>query len=104
MVTTPGGKLRWQTALAGTVPCSLASIVGLQLDILCGCASSSRRSTTRCAPSSRHNTCSSSRRQGERDQMAKWAEKKGDAGLQAYMRDKNAQSLDGLPGLRFPGT
>ena len=33
---------------------------------------------------------------GERDIHFDWAEKKGEAGLQAYMREKNLQSLDGL--------
>ena len=37
--------------------------------------------------------------QGERDTMAKWTHKKGEAGLAAYVRDKNATSIDGLPGL-----
>jgi hypothetical protein len=43
------------------------------------------------------------RHEGEREQMAKWAEKKGVDGARAYRREKNATSLDGLPGLRFPG-
>ncbi len=34
---------------------------------------------------------------GERDQLAKWTERKGD--LSAYRREKNARSIDGLPGL-----
>jgi putative SOS response-associated peptidase YedK len=29
----------------------------------------------------------------------KWAEKKGEAGIATYVRDKNAASIDGLPGL-----
>lgn len=41
--------------------------------------------------------------EGERDTMAKWADKKGRDGAIAYMREKNARSLDGLPGLRWPG-
>ncbi len=36
---------------------------------------------------------------GERDQMAKWCEKKGEAGVRDYVREKNAVSIDGLPGL-----
>ncbi|MBL9078364.1 MAG: pyridoxamine 5'-phosphate oxidase family protein [Planctomycetes bacterium] len=43
------------------------------------------------------------RYEGEREQMAHWAEKKGVAGARSYMREKNSASLDGLPGLRFPG-
>lgn len=39
------------------------------------------------------------RYEGERAQLAAWAEKKGEAGVAAYVREKNAQSLDGLPGL-----
>jgi hypothetical protein len=35
----------------------------------------------------------------ERDTMAKWADKKGPEGVAQYWRDKNASSLDGLPGL-----
>jgi hypothetical protein len=36
---------------------------------------------------------------GERDALLQWAEKKGPAGLADYRAQKNAQSLDGLPGL-----
>ena len=35
---------------------------------------------------------------GERDALAKWCEKKGEAGLAAYRREKNATSIDGCPG------
>ena len=34
---------------------------------------------------------------GERDTLLKWAEKKGDDGLNAYWREKNARSADDLP-------
>jgi predicted pyridoxine 5'-phosphate oxidase superfamily flavin-nucleotide-binding protein len=34
---------------------------------------------------------------GERDTLHRWAEQKGDAGLEEYRRQKNARSLDGLP-------
>ncbi len=34
---------------------------------------------------------------GERDALPRWARDKGEAGLQAYWRDKNQQSLDGRP-------
>ncbi len=34
---------------------------------------------------------------GQRDTLAKWAEKKGDDGIRAYWREKNALSFDGLP-------
>jgi hypothetical protein len=34
---------------------------------------------------------------GERDQMQKWAEKKGEEGLEIYKMEKNRISLDGLP-------
>ncbi|CAL1519317.1 pyridoxamine 5'-phosphate oxidase family protein [Chitinophaga sp. MM2321] len=34
---------------------------------------------------------------GERDHAAKWAEKKGVAGLEAYKAEKNMISMDGLP-------
>ncbi|MEO6598119.1 MAG: pyridoxamine 5'-phosphate oxidase family protein [Planctomycetota bacterium] len=40
--------------------------------------------------------------EGERDQLAKSAERRGEQGLRTYMREKNAQSLDALPGLRYP--
>jgi hypothetical protein len=33
----------------------------------------------------------------ERESLARWAEAKGDAGLEAYRRDNNALSMDGLP-------
>ena len=34
---------------------------------------------------------------GERDTLARWAEKKGPVGLIAYWREKNQVSIDGLP-------
>ncbi len=34
---------------------------------------------------------------GERSIMAEWADKKGGPGLQAYIQEKNLESLDGLP-------
>ena len=33
----------------------------------------------------------------ERRTLVEWAEKKGAAGLEAYRREKNAQSIDGVP-------
>lgn len=36
---------------------------------------------------------------GPRDQLARWAEKRGQAGLAAYKLEKNTTSIDGLPGL-----
>ncbi len=41
------------------------------------------------------------RYEGERSQMEEWAERKGGSGLEVYQREKNALSLDGLPGLRW---
>lgn len=35
----------------------------------------------------------------ERDTLVRWAESKGDAALQAYWLDRNARSIDGLPGI-----
>jgi hypothetical protein len=40
--------------------------------------------------------------EGERDLIGKWADKKGEAGVAEYRREKNALSIDGLPGL-LPG-
>lgn len=37
--------------------------------------------------------------EGDRDQLAAWARSKGEAGLAAYRREKNARSIDGLPAL-----
>ncbi len=37
--------------------------------------------------------------EGAREQLGAWAEKKGAPGIAAYVRDKNAASIDGLPGL-----
>jgi len=37
--------------------------------------------------------------EGERDQLEKWAEHKGKPGLEAYKRESNAKSIDGLTGL-----
>lgn len=34
---------------------------------------------------------------GERDQLTRWAETKGDAALEQYRREKNSVSIDGLP-------
>lgn len=34
---------------------------------------------------------------GERPAMDRWAEAKGEAGLEAYWREKNTRSIDGLP-------
>jgi hypothetical protein len=36
---------------------------------------------------------------GERDQLQRWAERKGEEGIAQYQRDHNAQSIDGLSGL-----
>jgi hypothetical protein len=33
----------------------------------------------------------------DRDQLVRWAEKKGSEGLQAYWAEKNRRSIDGLP-------
>lgn len=35
----------------------------------------------------------------DRETMAKWADKKGEDGVAQYWRDKNLDSLDGLPGI-----
>jgi hypothetical protein len=37
--------------------------------------------------------------EGERDRLVKWATTKGDDGIASYWRSKNAESVDGLPGL-----
>jgi len=37
--------------------------------------------------------------QGERDQLPRWADRKGEDGLVKYQQDNNAESLDGLPSL-----
>ena len=34
---------------------------------------------------------------GERDQLTRWAEVKGEAALEDYRRHKNSLSIDGLP-------
>jgi hypothetical protein len=34
---------------------------------------------------------------GERTTLHRWAEQKGDEGLEVYRRQKNTRSLDGLP-------
>ena len=41
------------------------------------------------------------RYEGERPQLGAWAEKRGAEGLVQYQKDKNAASIDGLPGLRW---
>ena len=40
---------------------------------------------------------------GQRSQLTKWAERKGSPALEDYVRDKNAFSIDGLPGLDLDG-
>jgi hypothetical protein len=40
--------------------------------------------------------------EGERKQLFAWAEKKGVAGLEAYRKQKNSRSIDGLQGLADP--
>jgi predicted pyridoxine 5'-phosphate oxidase superfamily flavin-nucleotide-binding protein len=39
--------------------------------------------------------------EGERPQLEAWSERKGPDGIDRYQREKNAVSLDGLPGLRW---
>lgn len=34
---------------------------------------------------------------GNRESLIRWAEAKGEAGLEAYRREKNSRSIDGLP-------
>lgn len=36
----------------------------------------------------------------DRSQLGEWAERKGPEGLRAYQRERNRESLDGLPALR----
>ncbi len=38
-----------------------------------------------------------------RPQLARWADHKGEAGLLEYQQAKNAQSIDGLPALKWTG-
>jgi hypothetical protein len=40
------------------------------------------------------------RYQGERSQLAEWAQQKGSEGLERYKAKHNARSIDGLDGLR----
>ncbi|HKJ23888.1 MAG TPA: pyridoxamine 5'-phosphate oxidase family protein [Myxococcota bacterium] len=40
---------------------------------------------------------------GERSQLHDWADRKGEAGLTDYRRERNARSIEGLPALRHPG-
>jgi hypothetical protein len=35
--------------------------------------------------------------QGERDQLNDWAKDKGEEGIEAYWKDRNQTSIDGLP-------
>jgi hypothetical protein len=39
--------------------------------------------------------------EGERRQLADWTERKGKEGIDRYQREKNATSIDGLPGLSW---
>ena len=38
--------------------------------------------------------------EGQRSQVAEWADRKGPEGLRAYQLERNRESLDGLPALR----
>ncbi|MFO1078368.1 MAG: pyridoxamine 5'-phosphate oxidase family protein [Planctomycetota bacterium] len=38
---------------------------------------------------------------GDRDRLPEWCARKGEDGVRAYQREKNATSLDGLPALRW---
>ena len=40
--------------------------------------------------------------EGERDQLVRWCEQKGDEAVRRYQSENNRKSLDGLPGLREP--
>ena len=40
--------------------------------------------------------------EGERNQLTTWAERRGPEGLVEYRQEKNAASIDGLPGLAGP--
>jgi Pyridoxamine 5'-phosphate oxidase len=42
------------------------------------------------------------RYEGERDQLTMWADRRGPEGLVEYREEKNAVSIDGLPGLSAP--
>jgi len=44
------------------------------------------------------------RYEGERSQLLDWAERKGPEGLAAYRAERNAASIDALPGLRPPAS
>ncbi len=39
---------------------------------------------------------------GPRDTLDRWAAKRGPDGVAAYQRTRNAESIDGLPGLPAP--
>ena len=39
------------------------------------------------------------RHEGDRPQLADWAVRKGPSGIAAYQEEKNAESIDGLPGV-----
>lgn len=41
--------------------------------------------------------------EGQRDQLTKWADRKGPAGIAAYKLEKNALSIDALPGVNGSG-
>ncbi len=41
---------------------------------------------------------------GERTQLVDWVDRKGEDGIRAYQREKNARSIDGLPTLRWVAT
>ena len=38
----------------------------------------------------------------DRDQLSKWADRKGPDGIRDYLEEKNLESLDGLPGFIRP--
>ncbi|MEA1831242.1 pyridoxamine 5'-phosphate oxidase family protein [Methylobacterium durans] len=76
------------TAFGGTEPPGARQIVHLAIDLVqtsCGYA----------VPLFDYD--------GERENLDRWAAAKGEAGLDAYRREKNARSLDGLPTGLFDG-
>lgn len=81
---TPGFTQLLQEAFAGEAPPGTRQIISIEIDLVqtsCGYG----------VPLFDHV--------GGRDNLARWAQNQGEAGLKAYRREKNLKSMDGLPSL-----
>jgi len=77
-----------------------ASLIG-HFDPQSGARAIIRVSLTRISDSCGYST-PLYRYEGQRSQLVDWADHKGQAGIRQYQCETNLESIDGLPGLRWP--